>query len=341
MDGAPPSPRCRERRASAPWELDELLPRVFALIPPLEFGRAVAASCRRFSLKWYFSLFSHIVTVPDDVPTINQAINRLARREEDPHGRFEASRGLVLVRPGIYAESVRVTQNCYVLGLGRRQSVIVEAPGWESALVFSGLGVRGFQSGEDSCIANMTFRCRNDLMRGRCVYIVLGQPALQHCDVEGGVQVSGCGTAPLLHRCNVRCSWASGVHFTDHCRGSLRESAVARSRRHGVLVDRGSVPAVAENRISGNALCGVRVYTASTHTEGLAASAKSCRGARELALRRESEAAQRVHGNTLADNGEDQCCFTPRFADTEELQLDLDDSLDLEPSLDIEPDSDD
>ncbi|CAK0887478.1 unnamed protein product [Prorocentrum cordatum] len=79
-------------------------------------------------------------------------------------------------------------------------------------------------------------------------------------------------------------------------------------------------------RISGNALCGVRVYTAATHTEGLAASATSSRGARELALRRAGEAAQRVHGNALANNGEDQCCFTPRFADTEELQLDLEDA---------------
>ncbi|CAK0887475.1 unnamed protein product [Prorocentrum cordatum] len=203
--------------------------------------------CLRFSLKWYFSLFSHIVTVPDDVPTINQAINRLARREEGSHPRCEASRGIVLVRPGVYAESVRVTQNCYVLGLGRRRGVVVEAPGWESALVFSGLGVRGFQHGEDSCIANMTFRCRNDLMRGRCVYIVLGQPALRHCDVEGGVQVSGCGTAPLLHGCHVRCSWAAPAEM-GHAVRAAEESVVARSRRHGVLVDRGSVPAVAGNR---------------------------------------------------------------------------------------------
>lgn len=301
----------------APEQLHEALPRIFALVPPVEFAAAAAVSCRRFSLAWYFSLFSRVVTVPDDAPTVNKAINRLADGSSDP---MASRRGLVVVRPGVYPESVRVTQNCCVLGLGRRGAVVVEAPGWESALVFSGLGVRGFCSGEDACIANMTFRCRNELMRGRCVYIVLGQPYLQHCHIEGGVQVSGYGTAPRLYRCRVQSSWASGVHFTDHCSGSLRDCAVTRNRRHGVLADRGSCPEVSANRISGNGMCGIRIYTAATPAHGSMDSVPPEGGAAP------AETGGRVRGNVLDGNGEDCPSLTPRFADTEELQLDIEDA---------------
>ena len=37
-------------------------------------------------------------------------------------------------------------------------------------------------------------------MRGRCVYIVLGRPHLDRCSIEGGVLISGSGTAPLIRR---------------------------------------------------------------------------------------------------------------------------------------------
>merc|ERR1712232_743677 len=140
--------------------------------------------------------------VPDDVPRVNMAINRLRL------GRMiDGRRGLVLVRPGRYLESVRVTQNCHILGLGHRKDIVIEAPGWESALVFSGLGVRSFGSGEDACITNITFRCRNEQMRGQCVYVVLGQPRLERCDIEGGVVV--CSAAPQIGSCHISASWGS------------------------------------------------------------------------------------------------------------------------------------
>jgi len=189
--------------------LHGLLPHIVGMAPPLQFAQVLSACCRQFSLSWYLTLHEQRpVVVPDDAPSINAAINRLGQ----PGASATNGHGLVLVRPGTYAESVRVTRNCYLLGLGGRGKVVVEAPGWESALVFSGLGVRSFGSGEDACVANITFRCRNELMRGRCVYIVLGQPTLECCDICGGVQVAGRNTAPDLRRCRVHGSWGSGLH---------------------------------------------------------------------------------------------------------------------------------
>lgn len=266
-------------------------------------------------MSWYAAQFPRCVLVPDEVPSINAAINRLGRRAVAVgHGDAEHPRGLVLIRPGTYSESVRVTRNCYLLGLGPRERVVVEAPGWESALVFSGLGVRGFGSGEDACAANLTFRCRNEMMRGRCVYIVLGRPRLEHCTIEGGVLVSGFHTAPQLSQCCIRDSWGSGVHMTDHCQASLRDSTVTKSRRHGVLADRGSRPEVADNRISGNGACGIRVFCG--------ADAMGRRPGKSLQL-----PLQRISGNDLGSNGEGELSTTPRFADSEELHIDADDEI--------------
>jgi len=291
------------------------------MMPPLVFIQAAVACCRQFSRSWYFGLFPRSVVVPDDAPSINAAINRLGLARAPPKLHAGArgqghGRGLVLIRPGTYAESVRVTQNCCLLGCGRRGQVVVEAPGWESALVFSGLGVRGFGSGEDACVANVTFRCRNELMRGRCVYIVLGQPLLERCDIQGGVQIAGHHTAPCFHHCRVRASWGSGLHWSDYSHGCLRESLVVQNRRHGVLADHGSRPELVANRVSENAACGIRLFCAAGP-----AAAPGEGGRREFfgALR------ARLAGNELKANGGAGLSLTPRFADTEELQVDADD----------------
>lgn len=296
--------------------MQDLLPRIFGYVPPLDFFRAAASSSKTLGLQWYLGQFPSVIVVPDDVASINEAINRLASRgggHASPRS-SASSKGLVLVRPGTYMESVRVTQNCCILGLGRCKDVIVEAPGWESALVFSGLGVRGFGSGEDACVANMTFRCRNEQMRGRCVYIVLGQPRLDNCSIQGGVLISGSGTAPQISGSHIRASWGSGLHLTDHCRGSLTECVVAGNRRHGILVDRASHPRIAGNIVKRNAACGIRVFCGALgplpEVAGMAA-------ARSL--------DERIRGNELTGNGAgDSLCLTPRFADTEEMQLDFD-----------------
>ena len=49
--------------------------------------------------------------------------------------------GVVLVRPGLYGESVRVTRDLTLSGLGPRGSVVVQPPGWEAGLVWGGYSV--------------------------------------------------------------------------------------------------------------------------------------------------------------------------------------------------------
>ena len=77
----------------------------------------------------YFWLLERAVFVPDDAPTINAALNAAAHD------------GVVLVRPGLYGESVRVTRDPTLCGLGPRGSVVVQPPGWEAGLVWGGYSV--------------------------------------------------------------------------------------------------------------------------------------------------------------------------------------------------------
>ena len=90
----------------------EVVVRIFERLPILSFLGGAVATCRKFSLKWYLERsFQKVVVVPDEEKSINAAMNRLAKEGD-------VGQGLVLVRPGLYSETVRVTQNCYVLGFG-------------------------------------------------------------------------------------------------------------------------------------------------------------------------------------------------------------------------------
>lgn len=307
----------------------ELLEMIVPWIPPCIFLATFGRAAHGYSLSWYSSFFPHVVIVPDDAPTINAGINALTRGgNKDPGMAASAvgsgfrGGGLVLVRPRIYKETVRVTRNCYVLGVGPRKDIVVEAPGWESALVFSGLGQHRkhdimdmtMGSGEDACIVNLTFRCRNEQMWGRCVYIVLGCPLLERCDVYGTIQVCGTRTEPRIVGCDVHSSRGSGLHLTDHCHGLLSDSRISRHGRHGVLVDRGACPKVIENRIMGNRMSGIRFFHGAQ---------KLCDKERALSAR-EDMPFKETWQNIFEGNGQGDVSFSPHFADAEEDGLDGD-----------------
>lgn len=277
---------------------------VFKWVAPLDFLRTVASVCREFSFEWYLeALFPCKVVVPDEVPSLNMAINRLSKAY---------SQGIVLVRPGTYAESVRVTRSCYILRLGKPGDVVIEAPGWESALVSAGLGGRhmpeflglqGFTFGDDACLDNITFRCRNELMRGRCVYIVSGQLCLLRCHVHGSILVSGCRTAPRFIECDVSGSRGCGVYLTDGCRASLRRAHVSANLGNGVLVDRQALPELVGNAISGNGACGIKVFCG---TQGVIPHPHASLTFQNI-----------ICDNVFEGNTAEDVLFSPRFVDSD------------------------
>ncbi|CAE8593408.1 unnamed protein product [Polarella glacialis] len=320
---APPSPDGSTPSSSSSMPR-ELVARVFQHLPPIQFLQASAVTCRQFSFRWYVNaVFPASVTVPDDVSSLNEAINRLARSAES------GARGLLIVRPGTYQESVRVTQNCHILGLGRRDRIVVEAPGWESALVSAGLGAKslvprelgwaGLSTGEDACVENLTLRCRNENMRGRCVYLVMGRIHLLRCCVEGGVVVSGYSTEPRLTECCIRGARGSGLHLTDHCRAMLHGNHVHSHGRHGILIDRHARPQIAHNEVHQNKACGIKVFHG---VDGPRHLQKAPMDANAMAISF-AEAVQALSNNSFDANNDGDVSITPRYADSE-AEIDLD-----------------
>ena len=147
----------------------------------------------------YFWLLERAVFVPDDAPTINAALNAAAHD------------GVVLVRPGLYGESVRVTRDLTLSGLGPRGSVVVQPPGWEAGLVWGGYSVgqatvgrtvhHAASAGAHARVRNVTVRLRNQQQQ-TAIYISSGAPSISDCDIQGTVLVAGPRCAPTISRCN-------------------------------------------------------------------------------------------------------------------------------------------
>ena len=186
------------------------------------WGRTWSKVCKRYSkVDWLFgSLASGTYSVvPDMVPTINQAIS-MGRR-------------LVFVRPGVYTESVRMTHDVIVCGLGAQGAARVRAPGWEPALVWGGfragciqapgLHLSAASGGIHAEVHSLLLTQRNQLQQ-IAVYITYGNPLLANCTIEGSIHVAGRGARPTLHECTVRGSRSCGIRFVDHASGCALSS---------------------------------------------------------------------------------------------------------------------
>ena len=103
---------------------------------------ARAADAQRWINEWRWTRAGQAATAIDgddewSVDTIDSL--DFSRRRSSPSD-VMMTEPTVLVRPGVYAENVRVTKTCALIGWGPPGAVAIEGVGWEPALVFAGLG---------------------------------------------------------------------------------------------------------------------------------------------------------------------------------------------------------
>lgn len=190
---------------------------------------------RRFtSLAWYSE------NVRSDFVEVHSQF-RFASLQEGMRQTVLRSLQVLIVHPGIYRESLRVTRDLLIVGWGKREEVIIDAPGWEPALVFAGLGtnstrnimgVSGQDTGDRAAVCNLTL-CGRNQQQAVIAHIVRGQPALCACDVHGCIFISGSGTGPTISRCHVRSSRSSGIRITDHSSPFLQFNLVTHNAGYG------------------------------------------------------------------------------------------------------------
>ncbi len=178
-----------------------------------------------------------------DYESINEALKRSA-----PGAR-------VLVRPGVYEESVTLDRPVEVVGDGPRDRVIVRATGascftmkTERARV-SGLTLRGEAQGGAAFFA---------------VDVPGGSLLLGDCEVSSDtlscVGVHGRTAAASIRGCIIHDGRDSGVYFFDAAEGSVQDCEVVNCTNVGVAVTGGASAAVARSTIHGGADAGLVVW---------------------------------------------------------------------------------
>mmetsp|Transcript_22518 Transcript_22518/g.49171 ORF Transcript_22518/g.49171 Transcript_22518/m.49171 type:complete len:310 (-) Transcript_22518:152-1081(-) len=221
-----------------------------------EYFRLWRLVCRRYEKIDWFLRRRFVTVVPDTHSSLNSAISNASTIDGEK---------LVLVRPGVYLESVRMTREVTLVGLGSRNKVVIQAVGWEPALVWGGFGVgvtalRGVaydaaEGGGAASVHQLTLCTRNQ-QQTTVVYIVAGEPVLSHCTVYGTAVVAGRCTAPYISHCHFRDSRSHGLHCVDHAGGTIARSNFTKNRGCGIRMSRGASPILAENCYLENGLDG-------------------------------------------------------------------------------------
>ncbi|HEX8354735.1 MAG TPA: right-handed parallel beta-helix repeat-containing protein [Pyrinomonadaceae bacterium] len=165
----------------------------------------------------------------------------------------------VLVRPGLYQESVVLDKRVELVGDGPRDEIIVRGSAAsclqtraDGARV-AGLTLRGAAAGEAAFFA---------------VDVAGGELLLEDCDVTSDtlscVAVHGPEAAPLIRRCRIHDGADSGLFFFDGASGAVEDCEVAGHANVGVAVTGQASPSVRRSRIHGGGNAGLVVWQGAT-----------------------------------------------------------------------------
>lgn len=157
----------------------------------------------------------------------------------------------LLVRPGVYNESVRLDRQVEIVGDGPREKIIVRAD-------------------DSSCLLMDTYRARvaGLTLRGAAPFFAVdiprGRLLLEDCDLSSDtlscVGVHGREAAPLIRGCRIHNAADSGLYFFDGAAGVVEGCEVSGSANVGVAVTGRASPAVRRSKIYGGADAGIVVW---------------------------------------------------------------------------------
>lgn len=163
--------------------------------------------------------------------------------------------GRVLVRPGVYEETILLDKRVNVVGDGPRAEIVVSGGGAsclkssaEGARV-AGLTLRGAAGGETAAFA---------------VEVLRGELVLEDCDISSDtlscVAVHGQEAAPVIKRCRIHDGADSGLYFFDGATGTVEDCEVSGNANVGVAITGGARPVIRRSKVYGGANAGVVVW---------------------------------------------------------------------------------
>jgi hypothetical protein len=158
----------------------------------------------------------------------------------------------ILVRPGIYEESIALDAAVEIVGDGPREEIIIRGTSAsclraqaDGARV-SGVTLRGAARGEAAFFA---------------VEITRGKLLLEDCDISSDtlscVAVHGPEAAPTIRRCRIHDGADSGLYFFDEARGAIEDCEVYGHANVGIAITSRAGPIIRRSKIYGGANAGV------------------------------------------------------------------------------------
>ncbi|HEV2763845.1 MAG TPA: right-handed parallel beta-helix repeat-containing protein, partial [Pyrinomonadaceae bacterium] len=160
--------------------------------------------------------------------------------------------GRVLVRPGVYEESILLEKRADIVGDGPRDEIVVTGGG-ASCLK---------SSAEAARVSGLTLR--GAAGRGAASFAVAvssGGLVLEDCDVSSDtlscVAVHGPEAAPLIRRCRIHDGADSGLYFFEGAAGTVEDCEVYGHANVGVAITGGARPVVRRSKVYRGANAGL------------------------------------------------------------------------------------
>jgi parallel beta-helix repeat protein len=152
----------------------------------------------------------------------------------------------LLIRPGVYRESLVVDKNLEIIGDG----------GAVEEIIIAGVNSSPLQmQAEKAVVRNLTLRGIG-AKTGKAFFAVdvrHGTSILENCDISSDslscVAIHGVNANPTIKNCRIHDGADSGVYFFDNARGQIEDCDIFRNRNVGAAITDGANPTIKNCRI--------------------------------------------------------------------------------------------
>ena len=161
---------------------------------------------------------------------------------------------VIAVHPGTYKESVTITGDMHIVGVGGRSNVVVESASGQDAFTFKG---------GRSTLGGLTIRALGSVPAENAINVMDGTPVIEDCELTSYsfvVYVTGTTAHPTIRNCMIRGGNASGVLISGQGRGTIEECIIIENNYAGIAVSEQAFAFVHACEIRDNRGCGIFAY---------------------------------------------------------------------------------
>ncbi len=192
-------------------------------------------------LKDILSQITLVVSPTGDYPTITAAIEHAQTGSR------------ILIKPGLYQESITLDKPLQLIGDGAMEEIIVE----------SQTGRCVWMKTDQALIRGLSLRCRPGLNEKKyfAVDIPQGQLTLEYCDIssEALACVAIHSSIGLLNHCQIHDSHAGGIYVYNNGKGRIEHCDIFGNAYPGIQIKEGGDPQITDCQIHDGKSSGVVV----------------------------------------------------------------------------------